>query len=122
MWGPPGMVEVLRETVCVLWCGRSTRATRSGGRYLAEGTVGGPGIVTQQASKHLNTVHVDAETVRVQLHAEGARDAVAGDAASAGRIAKTNEKLIRRGRRTAVGTTQNVECTDVDDVCAVVRP
>ena len=83
--------------------------------------MGGPGIVVLRASKHLNTVHVDAETVHVQLHAEGARDAVAGDAASAGRIAKINENSIWRGRRTALETTQNVECTDVDDVCAVGR-
>ena len=78
--------------------------------------MGGPGIVVLRASKHLDTVHVDAETVHVQLHAEGARDAVAGDAASAGRIAKINENSIWRGRRTDAGTTQNVEGTDVDDV------
>ena len=83
--------------------------------------MGGSGTVAQRASQHLKTMHVDAETVRVQLHAEGTRDAVAGDAASVGRTAEINQKLIRRGRWTDAGTTQNVECTDVDDVCAVLR-
>ena len=54
-----------------------------------EGSMGGSGTVVLRALQHLKTMYVDAETVRVQRHAEGARDAVAGDAASAGRSAKS---------------------------------
>ena len=47
--------------------------------------MGGCGTVARRAPRGLPTVYVGTERVRVQRHVEGARDALAGDVASARR-------------------------------------
>ena len=91
--GPPRTAPAPTQTTCARQRGYSTRGACAGGRVLVErGSVGGCGTVARRTLRGLPTVYVGAERVRVQRHVEGARDALAGDAALAGRKRENQRK------------------------------